>query len=312
MDTQNKLPDCQIVVSVNSNSSTNDETKIQEDKIPDSSETSVQQKTKVSKTKKRKRVKDSTAPKQPLTGYVRYLNDRRDAVRTENPSFSFAEITKFLANEWTNLPLEIKQQYLDAAEVDRERYTKEFNAYKETEAYKLFAKQQSEKKHKEIEKNDKEIKVVQQQQPSLSKDNLDLANGNYDIPIFTEEFMDHNKARDSELRQLRKSNTDYEQQNAILQTHIETMKNAINKLEGEISHQEKNNKALQKHLDFLRQTLTAGFSNIKIPGIKEWPTIQTIDSYMTNLHSILLENNSNDANLLQTVRDVIGRLDFVE
>ena len=34
------------------------------------------------KGKKRKRVKDENAPKQPLTGYVRFLNERREKVRT--------------------------------------------------------------------------------------------------------------------------------------------------------------------------------------------------------------------------------------
>lgn len=82
-------------------------------------------------------------------GYVRYLNDRREAVRTDNPSMSFAEITKILASEWSNLPVDRKQQYLEAAEQDRERYTKEYNAYKQTEAYKNFTKQQNEKKMKE-------------------------------------------------------------------------------------------------------------------------------------------------------------------
>lgn len=56
-----------------------------------------------------------------LVGYIRYLNDRREAVRTANPALSFAEITKILANEWSNLPVDKKQQYLDAAEQDRER-----------------------------------------------------------------------------------------------------------------------------------------------------------------------------------------------
>lgn len=54
-----------------------------------------------------------------------------------------------LASEWTNLPSDKKQQYLDAAEQDRERYTKEYNAYKQTEAYKIFKQQQNEKKIKE-------------------------------------------------------------------------------------------------------------------------------------------------------------------
>lgn len=93
---------------------------------------------------------------------------------------------------------------------------------------------------------------------------------NFDIPIFTEEFLDHNKTREAELRQLRKSNTDYEQQNAILQKHIENMKTAIEKLENETMQQRNNNVALQQHLDHLRTTLTNGFANIRLPGLIFW------------------------------------------
>lgn len=107
-------------------------------------------------------------------------------------------------------------------------------------------------------------------QPTIPKElpstNIDVDFSNLDIPIFTEEFLDHNKTRDTELRQLRKSNTDYEQQNAILQKHIESMKGAIEKLETEIMQQKKNNNSLQLHLDNLRSTLTNGFSGVKLPG----------------------------------------------
>lgn len=73
-------------------------------------------------------------------------------------------------------------------------------------------------------------------------------------------------AREAELRQLRKSNTDYEQQNAILQKHIENMKAAVEKLEIETVQQRNNNLALQQHLDHMRATLTASFQNIPLPG----------------------------------------------
>jgi len=73
-------------------------------------------------------------------------------------------------------------------------------------------------------------------------------------------------AREAELRQLRKSNTDYEQQNAILQKHIENMKAAVEKLEVETMQQRNNNVALQQHLDHMRATLTASFQNIPLPG----------------------------------------------
>lgn len=41
------------------------------------------------------------------------------------------------------------QQYLDAAELDRERYLQELTAYKKTEAYRLFTQKQASKKQKE-------------------------------------------------------------------------------------------------------------------------------------------------------------------
>ena len=40
------------------------------------------------------------------------------------------------------------QHYLDEAEKDKERYTKELESYHQTEAYKLFLKKQQDKKSK--------------------------------------------------------------------------------------------------------------------------------------------------------------------
>lgn len=44
-----------------------------------------------------------------FTGYIRFLNDRRDQFRSENPNLPFAEITKELAAEWNQLPADKKQ-----------------------------------------------------------------------------------------------------------------------------------------------------------------------------------------------------------
>merc|ERR1712133_181897 len=61
----------------------------------------------------------------------------------------------------------------------------------------------------------------------------------FDIPIFTEEFLDHNKARELELKQLRKQTGEFEEQNAVLGKHIESMKSAITKLEVETFSRDK-------------------------------------------------------------------------
>lgn len=57
-----------------------------------------------------------------FAGYVRYLNERRDQLRAEQPDLGFAELTRQLASEWSKLPAEEKKQYLDAADQDKERY----------------------------------------------------------------------------------------------------------------------------------------------------------------------------------------------
>lgn len=56
-----------------------------------------------------------------FAGYVRFLNERRDQLRAEQPELGFAELTRQLASEWSKLPAEEKQQYLDAADQDKER-----------------------------------------------------------------------------------------------------------------------------------------------------------------------------------------------
>ncbi|MCV4796669.1 hypothetical protein OFB84_32590, partial [Escherichia coli] len=48
----------------------------------------------------------------------------------------------------------------------------------------------------------------------------------FDVPIFTEEFLDQNKAREAELRRLRKMNVAFEEQNAVLQRHTQSMNSA--------------------------------------------------------------------------------------
>ena len=59
--------------------------------------------------KRKKQCKDMNAPKAPLTGYVRFLNEHREKVRNEHPELPFHEITKILGNMWSQLPQQQKQ-----------------------------------------------------------------------------------------------------------------------------------------------------------------------------------------------------------
>lgn len=73
-------------------------------------------------------------------------------------------------------------------------------------------------------------------------------------------------AREAELRRLRKINTEFEEQNAILQKHTESMNCAKEKLEQELAQEERQTLALQQQLQSVRQALTASFASLPIPG----------------------------------------------
>ncbi|KAJ6664158.1 hypothetical protein lerEdw1_008374, partial [Lerista edwardsae] len=257
--------------------------------------------------KRKKPLRDSNAPKSPLTGYVRFMNERREQLRAKRPEVPFPEITRMLGNEWSKLPPEEKRvtksawfdfslccsavtlpldanglhdkprteaselvvRYLDEADRDKERYMRELEQYQKTEAYKVFSRK------------------AQDRQKGKS----------------------HRQAREAELRQLRKSNMEFEERNAALQKHVESMRTAVEKLEVDVIQERSRNTVLQQHLETLRQALTSSFAIVPLPGSGETPTMDTIDSYMNRLHNIILANPQENENLIATVREVVNRLE---
>uniref|UniRef100_A0A4W4HJC2 High mobility group protein 20A n=1 Tax=Electrophorus electricus TaxID=8005 RepID=A0A4W4HJC2_ELEEL len=250
--------------------------------------------------KRKKPMKDSNAPKAPLTGYVRFMNDRREQLRAERPDVPFPEITRMLGNEWSKLPADEKQRYLDEAEKDKERYMKELEKYQQTEAYKHFTRKVQEKQ------KGKRLRGGTDQ--NLNDGGL-KDRSVFDIPIFTEEFLNHSKAREAELRQLRKTNMEYEERNAALQKHVESMRGAVERLEGDVLQERTRNSLLQQHLDTLRSALTHSFSNVPLPGSGETASLDSIDSYMKKLHGVVVSSPQEHEHLISLVREVVSRLD---
>ena len=81
------------------------------------------------KAKRKRLLKDVNAPKAPLTGYVRFLNEHREKFRLEHSEMPFHEVTKVLGQKWSSMTQEEKQQYLDEAEKEKERYMKELEGF---------------------------------------------------------------------------------------------------------------------------------------------------------------------------------------
>lgn len=256
------------------------------------------------KGKKRKKVLPN-GPKAPVTGYVRFLNERREIMRAKYPDLPFPEITKRLGAEWTRLAPQDKQRYLDEAERDKMQYAQELKEYQQTEAFHLTNAKIQDKK---LKKEDPPSAAL----TSTSSTSLLKAPefpSRFDIPIFTEEFLDQNKAREAELRRLRKANVEFEEQNAVLQRHIKDMYNAKERLEAELGADEQRTQALQKHLQAIKQTLVSSLSTVPLPGSGETASLGNLDSYLSRLNGVLEGNPDRHRALLRQLCEVLSHFD---
>ncbi|XP_073399510.1 SWI/SNF-related matrix-associated actin-dependent regulator of chromatin subfamily E member 1-related isoform X2 [Dendrobates tinctorius] len=259
------------------------------------------------KGKKRKKVLPN-GPKAPVTGYVRFLNERREQIRTQHPDLPFPEITKMLGAEWSTLPTTEKQRYLDDAEKEKQQYIKELREYQQSEAYKMCAEKIQEKEIKKEESSTSSASTVLNGHTQKTGDSQSDVFSAFDVPIFTEEFLDQNKVREAELRRLRKMNMEFEEQNAILQRHTESMNSAKERLEQELAQEERQAMILQQQLQTIRQILLTSFSSLPIPGTGETPTVGNLDVYMAKLHSVIEGNPVQHEKLVIRIKEILSRI----
>lgn len=130
-----------------------------------------------------------------------------------------------------------------------------------------------------------------------------------DIPIFTEQFLEHNRRVDSELRQLRKSNTDYELQNSVLEKHIESMTNGVAKIGKECDELKKRNEKVEQYLHQLRLKLAHACSNLSIASKPGGANINNIDIFMEDLVEMTTSNSHGPASL-NKAKDILRKLDL--
>lgn len=68
-------------------------------------------------------------PKRPLTGYLKFMLEKRPIILKENPSLQNTDIVKRVAEQWKDLSLEGKAKYQEAAVQDRAKYDEEILKY---------------------------------------------------------------------------------------------------------------------------------------------------------------------------------------
>ena len=279
-----------------------------------------------SSTQKRRK-KDPHAPKAPLNGYLVYFNEERAEMRSKNPQMSFGELTKIIASKWKDLPVDDKQRYINEADVDKERYNKEMVDYKNSNAYKQYLKENSLaklNKNGEIETNshvhEQTSNMTNGDGPNLNWLQQENNIAGFDVPIFTEEFIEYSKSREQEMRQLRKEIAEMEKQNTVLHNHIDNLKQSTNKIESDIERFKSSNSQMQKNADLFRQTILHCFNNIALPNTQEYPTPNNIDDYIMKTYAILnatmqSENSNESAYSLNRqfanhVKSVFSKINF--
>ena len=127
------------------------------------------------------------------------------------------------------------------------------------------------------------------------------------IQIFTNEFLEHNKSREQELRNLKKMTTDAEESNAMLEKHINNINLTIEQLGNEIKQKKASNAVLYKHLGEIRNVLLNEFcdspntSTWCWPGTNESPKSKDeIDNYLHELQSkYKLNSNSKEMEIVK-------------
>lgn len=250
------------------------------------------------KGKKRKpaSIKDENAPRRPVNGYVRYMTEKREEVTLQNPTLSFADVTKILGNNWSSLPQDQKQKYLDVAESEKAEYLVKLKNYQE--------KQQFKQQKLDIKDAASGSRINLQAKRSKTP----VAMNDSDIPIFTEAFLDHNKAKDAELRQLKKSNSEYNEQNTILQRHIQSLQNAITRLDNETQTQRQSNYRLQVKLHNMRETIVRVFKDLPLPENGMLPTMKTVDLYMKQVHFLLQNTPEKYQEFASAVQEIMLKL----
>jgi len=83
------------------------------------------------KIKKRKKKKNPNAPKRPINSFLLYSRQFRPKVK-EDPQYKDLDNTsigKKVGELWRNLSPEEKKPFVDAAEIDKERYNREMKEY---------------------------------------------------------------------------------------------------------------------------------------------------------------------------------------
>lgn len=114
---------------------------------------------------------------------------------------------------------------------------------------------------------------------------------------------------ETQLRKVRQSSANLEEENALLSRHVESMKIAVERVQKEVERQQKRNSKLQDHLVTLREVLATTFQDIPLPDTNETPTPENVDTYMSKLQLAIANEPEKHPQLVNKVSTIARQLE---
>ncbi|CAK8579315.1 unnamed protein product [Lathyrus sativus] len=102
--------------------------------------------------KNKKKEKDPSKPKHPMSAYFLFTNDRRAAILAENKGV--LEVAKITGEEWKNMTEEQKRPYEEIAKKNKEKYAQEMEAYKQRKEEEAANMMKDEEEHMKLQKHE--------------------------------------------------------------------------------------------------------------------------------------------------------------
>ena len=112
-------------------------------------------------------------------------------------------------------------------------------------------------------------------------------------------------ARETELRSLKKTVNEFEEQNTVLQKHVDNMKSAVAKLERDVALTTENNEALDKQLGAMKAQVLTHFSKISVPDFGH-VTADNVEEFV----QVLLKNAAKDSQFREIVTKAAASIEI--
>lgn len=121
--------------------------------------------------------------------------------------------------------------------------------------------------------------------------------------------MEHSRSREYESRLLRKELNELEQQNGVLEKHIESLRKSTSSVETDVEFLSRRNDQLEKATDAFRHLIIDGLKSSSFLPFDQSPplSLDNVDEFVLKLTRFINDNNKTD-NPNEQVQELLTRL----